>query len=298
MWRTVEIAWAPRRPLGKRRLGRHAMLLAGLLVAATANASDAARLITLINDYRTAANACDGRRTQPVGPLAPERRLARVRVTTGAQLQQAFQKAGYRAAKAQAIVASGPANPQAAMAAIRRRYCSVLLNPQYAEIGISRSANTWQIVLARPLLSRDLGSWEQAGREVLKQVNEARAQPRSCGRQAFDAAPPLTWNARLASSALAHSHDMAERNYFSHRGADGNYADVRAGREGYNWRRIGENIAAGQSSAQQTVSGWLASPGHCANIMNPDFTEMGAAYAVKHESDVGIYWTQVFGEPR
>ncbi|HCJ28080.1 MAG TPA: hypothetical protein DHV63_01935, partial [Pseudomonas sp.] len=60
----------------------------------------------------------------------------------------------------------------------------------------------------------------------------------------------------------------------------------------------GENIAAGQGSAEQAVSSWLASPGHCQNIMNPGFTEMGAAYATNPRSAATIYWTQVFGTPR
>jgi uncharacterized protein YkwD len=95
-----------------------------------------------------------------------------------------------------------------------------------------------------------------------------------------------------------HSRDMANRNYFSHEAKDGSKADGRAKRVGYNWRRIGENIATGQGSSKQTMSGWLASPGHCANIMNRNFTEMGAAYAVNPKSDTTIYWTQVFGTPR
>ena len=43
------------------------------------------------------------------------------------------------------------------------------------------------------------------------------------------------------------------------------------------------------------VAGWLASPGHCANLMNAQFRELGAAYAVDPKSDAAIYWTAVFG---
>jgi len=45
------------------------------------------------------------------------------------------------------------------------------------------------------------------------------------------------------------------------------------------------------------VAGWLASPGHCANLMNPAFSELGAGYAVDPKSDAGIYWTALFGAP-
>lgn len=50
--------------------------------------------------------------------------------------------------------------------------------------------------------------------------------------------------------------------------------------------------------ANKVVDGWLASPGHCATLMNPDFTELGAAYAVDPKSDAGIYWTGLFGSPQ
>jgi uncharacterized protein YkwD len=40
--------------------------------------------------------------------------------------------------------------------------------------------------------------------------------------------------------------------------------------------------------------GWLTSPGHCGNIMNSGFTEMGSASATDAGSDFGINWTQVF----
>ena len=59
------------------------------------------------------------------------------------------------------------------------------------------------------------------------------------------------------------------------------------------------SIPAGAGAQiQQAVSGWLASPGHCQNVMNPYFTEMGAAYATNPRSAATIYWTQVFGTPR
>ena len=64
---------------------------------------------------------------------------------------------------------------------------------------------------------------------------------------------------------------------------------------GYNWQTCGENIAAGQPSIRAAVKAWLASPGHCANIMDPDFEEMGLGMARNADSDYGIYWTQVFG---
>ena len=91
---------------------------------------------------------------------------------------------------------------------------------------------------------------------------------------------------------------MAANNFFSHEGRDGRFADARIDATGYQWERVGENLAAGSGSPEQAVEGWLASPEHCANLMNPAFTEMGAAYVTNPDADVIIYWTQVFGTPR
>jgi Cysteine-rich secretory protein family len=272
--------------------------LTSTLAVGTAGAQEMGELTALINDLRSASQSCEGKQMPPAGPLAPDPALARVQIEQGDQLQHALKRAGYQAAQAQSLTVMGARNARVVLAFIRQRYCRTLLDPRYAQIGVSRDGNNWRIVLARPLLSPDLGDWREAGREVLKLTNAARAEPRTCGNERFPAASPLEWNDRLAAAARAHSSDMATRNYFRHAGQGGSQVSDRASRAGYAWRRVGENIATGQGSAKQVVSAWLASPEHCANIMNRGLAEMGAAYAVNPDSDTGIYWTQVFGTPR
>jgi uncharacterized protein YkwD len=66
------------------------------------------------------------------------------------------------------------------------------------------------------------------------------------------------------------------------------------------WHALGENIAAGVPLAtpDAVVAGWLASPGHCVNILSPDFTEIGVGLATVDGSPYGVYWTQDFaGRP-
>ena len=70
----------------------------------------------------------------------------------------------------------------------------------------------------------------------------------------------------------------------------------RADSVAYNWRAIGENIAAGQLEIEEVHQGWLDSPGHCRNIMNPLFTEVGAACVTGVDTDYGTYWAVVFGD--
>lgn len=272
-----------------------AALVAGLSCAATAAARDSADLVGLINDYRAAPPPCAGAPMATTGPLTPSSALANAPALTGRELQDALRAAGYAAARALVITLSGPDDAAAAMRLLAERYCRELSSPRYAEIGIARVGKDWRIVLARPLLARDLGSAREAGMRILELVNAARAEPRDCGSRHFAVAPPLQWNAELAAAALAHSADMADGNKLSHAGQDGSRVGARAQAHGYDWRAIGENIAAGQGSAQRAMAGWLASPGHCANIMNGEFAEMGAAYAVDRAGTSTIYWTQVLG---
>ena len=83
---------------------------------------------------------------------------------------------------------------------------------------------------------------------------------------------------------------MSFNNFFSHTGSNGSSVGDRVTAEGYNWTNVGENIASGQTTPEAALESWLNSPGHCANIMNPDFTELGAGI----ESPNGTLWTQVF----
>jgi hypothetical protein len=272
-------------------------LLAAALIAGAAHAGGD-DLLRQINELRASPARCDGRQPPPADPLAADAKLARVQVEPGASIHDAVREAGYLASAVKVIHLSGPPDAYAAIAVLEQHYCGAMLDPKYTAIGVSQDQRSWQLVLAQPLLSRDLGDWEEAGLEVLARVNDVRAEARQCGSRSFDAAPALDWNPHLAAAALAHSRDMARRDRFTHRGADGEATSDRVEREGYRWQRVGENIAAGVRSAQQAVSGWVASPRHCANLMNPAFTEMGAAYAVDHDSSSGIYWTQVFATPR
>jgi len=132
---------------------------------------------------------------------------------------------------------------------------------------------------------------------VVKLVNEARSQPRRCGSERFAAAPPLRISSELTDAAEAHAGDMLRRKFFEHRGSDGSEPKDRVRRTGYRWLLTGENIALGPESAEEVVKGWLDSPGHCANIMEPRFKDIGVGLATGRKRGQ-IYWVQEFGQPR
>jgi uncharacterized protein YkwD len=271
-------------------------LLAALLLAGAAPAH-ADELADLVNAYRAAPEGCN--RTAPLPPLKVEAALAHVQLATGTFLEAALRQLGYRAERAEAILVNGPQDAQSAMAVLRQKYCTRLLDDGFSAIGTARSGNRWQVLLARPVIIPDLPAWQDAGQQILALANAARAVPRRCGGQAFAAAAPLRWNPLLGQAALAHSEDMAARHYFDHQQPDGSFPADRATRAGYAWRVVGENIASGQRTPQEAVAAWLDSPGHCANLMNPKFSEMGAAWAINPANDNRTaYWTQMFGAPR
>lgn len=136
---------------------------------------------------------------------------------------------------------------------------------------------------------------------VLELTNLARTRGWDCARQAFAAGParaPLARNPMLDRAARAQSAGMALGGYFAHASpVDGSQPADRATAGGYAWRALGENIAAGQDTAEVVVDAWLRSPGHCRSILSPDFTEIGLS-AVRGGQDGRLYWTQVFGAPR
>lgn len=126
---------------------------------------------------------------------------------------------------------------------------------------------------------------------ILKLVNESRTTGCNCGNTAYPAVSAVTWNDVLEETAQAHSKDMENEGRMSHSGSDGSGPGDRITQAGYTWRTYGENVAEGYSSAESVVQAWLNSEGHCKNMMNGNFEEMGVAAS-------GSYWTQVLATSR
>lgn len=135
------------------------------------------------------------------------------------------------------------------------------------------------------------------GTRVVELVNLARSKGRKCGSVRYAAVPPLTASPRLNEAATSHARDMARNHFFEHSGSDGSQPKDRVLRAGYQSRLTGENIALGPESAEEAVAGWLASPGHCENIMEPRFRDIGVGM-VSGRGRGQIYWVQTFGAPR
>ena len=82
--------------------------------------------------------------------------------------------------------------------------------------------------------------------------------------------------------------------FFAHTNTRGESPFDRIRKVGYPPGAQAENISAGRPSPEAVVAGWMDSPGHCANIMDPTYREIGVGYYPSADM-MGHYWTQTFG---
>ncbi|RUM89072.1 MAG: CAP domain-containing protein [Thermodesulfatator sp.] len=131
--------------------------------------------------------------------------------------------------------------------------------------------------------------------QMISAVNSARGQGRRCGSLFCRKAAPLAWNSSLANASYIHCLDMASHEIFSHTGSDGSSMEQRLEWAGYRARAMGENLAMGQPDVVSAVKAWMKSPSHCANIMLPVFTQMGASCVMDRAGR--RYWSLVLAAP-
>lgn len=254
-------------------------------------------LLDSINAAR--ANGCGGKRGTST-PLRSNRKLDAVarRVARGERLRDALESAGYRALHSSVMSMSGAKDNGDIARMLGQRACTDLRSADVREIGVeTRGSNVW-VVFAAPFEADALENESRVRVRVLELANEARSRARRCGNRQFPAAPPLSLESHLTSAARAQARDMAKHNKLEHTGSDGSTPAQRVTRAGYKWRATGENIASGPTTPEEVMAGWLASPGHCENIMSPRFKEMGIAWVVDPKSASGVYWAQTFGTRR
>jgi uncharacterized protein YkwD len=216
----------------------------------------------------------------------------------GGRLRDAVERAQYRVVNSASMRISGVKTDAAARTILAKNYCEDILNAEFTEIGAIRKDGEVWLVLAKPFAEKPMQSAETIRRRALVLVNQARAQARKCGPTPFGPAPPVVGSALLDQAAQVQATDMATHNFFAHEGSDGSHPSDRITRMGYKWRAVAENIAAGYREIDPVIQGWIDSPGHCANIMNPVYTQMGIAFALNPKSESGVYWSQTFGRPR
>jgi uncharacterized protein YkwD len=241
----------------------------------------------------------------------------------GLPLAAAAERSGYPALATSGLHVSS--TPDGILEALRRYACHAVTSLDLRGVGIyRRGLESWIVLtadyrsptlpsagarIAPPALAPALPESARAAppriataaelaTQALDLVNEVRGHGTRCGGRVFAPAPPLTLSHTLASVASGHAVDMAEHDYFEHRDLSGQSPADRVRAVGYREKLVGENIAYGPKSVDEVVQGWLDSPGHCENIMDPRFVEMGFAYATGRSGRRGMYWVQLFAEPQ
>ena len=122
----------------------------------------------------------------------------------------------------------------------------------------------------------------QQARDVLSLVNAERS------KQGLN---PLTLSDKLTAVANEKARDMAVNNYFSHTSPTYGSPFQMLQQYGIRYKAAGENIAAGQQTAEAVMRDWMNSSGHRANILNASYTEIGIGY---YDENTRPYWTQEF----
>ncbi|MDR7302861.1 CAP domain-containing protein [Haloactinomyces albus] len=123
---------------------------------------------------------------------------------------------------------------------------------------------------------------------ILELTNRARARA-GC--------PKVRLDPTLSRTALEHSRDMARHDFLAHTGSAGFGHIERARAAGYRSSYVGENVAVGNNTAEETFRQWMTSPEHRANILNCSFTELGVGYVRDPSGEWENYWTQNLGRP-
>lgn len=102
----------------------------------------------------------------------------------------------------------------------------------------------------------------------------------------------LSFNNELCNVSTLKSQDMINKNYFGHNSPTYGSPFNMMNQFNIIYRTAGENIAKGQRTPAEVVNSWMNSPGHRANILNANFTDIGIGVA--KSSNGTLYWTQMF----
>lgn len=133
---------------------------------------------------------------------------------------------------------------------------------------------------------RRIREMESLERQCLDEVNRVRGARKLAQLEFFD---------ELLSVAREYSRRMAEEHFFSHDDPDGKTVRERVDNAEIKWRMLGENLAYSNgyvNPVAASVHGWMDSPGHRRNILEPDFKL--TAIGVWITNDGTVYFTEIF----
>lgn len=265
-------------------------------------------LTLLLNRERELAGA------PPLAPSGPLQRVAQARaeeiqarglpdeaqaMTLYRKVQMQLSKAGYSAHGWAESLTTAPYGLEAAVAAWKREdptYAqSMDVDYQHVGVGVARLGGHPLYVFLFAWPRSEFFARETAGladvqavrQEMLERVNTIR---RGVGLK------PLELDPRLTTAAQAHADDMLARSYYNHVSPEGSTPRQRVHAAGFVADVVAENIAAGQTSPEDALGGWLHSTDHRRNLLDPRLTHIGIGMALgSYEHRYKILWVQSFG---
>lgn len=241
-------------------------------------------------ERRSSLDAVARRRAEYVAGLPHDKRLSVKEPITDLLNAQGIRL--YRRSSLHLDMQRGYTYPASAFYESWKRYeqgWARALDPTFDGVGIgtARGEDGW-LILAAVLIQdepvpRDLPEFQ---RRIVKAVNEVRVERGLAALAIYQPLVPV---------ALAHSEDMASRDYFAHRSPEGRLARSRIDEGGIRTNASAENLfkcRGVDDPLRSAVDGWMSSKGHRENILNGDFTHTGVGVAVA--DDGTIYFTQLF----
>lgn len=170
---------------------------------------------------------------------------------------------------------------------------AVLAAPSVPALGAVLTPGEPMVAKARSIAERSPSSLQ---RSSVTPADEAAALVAEAARltnleRVAAGLPALVVHPAVEAAAAAHSYDQSVALRMSHQGSDGSDGGDRLTRAGFAWAAWGENVAAGQRTADEVVTGWMGSASHRANILNGTFTTIGIGVATG--ADGNRYWTMV-----
>jgi uncharacterized protein YkwD len=285
----------------------------GLLLACGLLACGGARADALSAVQLLRAGGCGG-----VMPLVPPLhrnvlldRTARA-WATGSALPTAATSNGFDSRTTSGVHVQ--ASERTVLDTLRRTECRSIMQQSLREVGAYETAQeAWLVFTAatvtparppaapvRPATGPTITAAASPLSETraLELVNQVRARGTRCGEHSLARVPPLRLSDTLGGVAFGHAADMAQHNYFEHDDLAGHTPADRVRASGYREKLVGENIAYGPKSTEEVMQGWLDSPGHCENIMDQRFVELGIAAASGQVGRRGLYWVMELAQPQ
>ncbi|HEY1250584.1 MAG TPA: CAP domain-containing protein [Thermoanaerobaculia bacterium] len=211
---------------------------------------------------------------------------------------------GYNGVSLSQVVAQGDGDPGALIAEWRHQSDAIvkdLEHENHRDLGVGVA---WLDSMPLYVLYLGVTAPDDFARDTQKLRDPARVR-----RELFEAVnrereahglAPLRESPQLERAAQGHADDMLARGYYGHASPEHTMVLGRARDAGYVPDTVGENIARGQRSVAEVMQGWMASPEHRKNILNPTFTQAGYGMALgRTPGGVDeVLWVQVFGRPR